>query len=74
MDYIKLEQNQEVHLLPRSGATPTQAIHGAMLFCSENNLIGCTLYYKGFTMYIDKESNLKNLVSEYSDWAALNCV
>lgn len=65
MNYIK-----EIDLLPKEGATPTQAIQSAIEFCKENNLFGCTLEYKGFTMYIDKESDLKQLVNEYSEWAA----
>lgn len=69
MNYIKFDSNQEIDLLPKEGATPTQAIHSAIEFCKENNLFGCTLEYNGFMIYIDKESDLKQLANEYSEWA-----
>ena len=69
MRYICLEKNQEIDLLAKENATPTQAIHSAIEFCKENNLASCTLEYKGFTIFVDKESDLKELVNEYSEWA-----
>lgn len=71
MNYITFDSNQEIDLIPKKGATPTQAIHSSIEFCKEHGLFGCSLEYNGFTMYIDKESDLKQLVSEYNYWLSL---
>ena len=71
MNYIEIEKDQQINLVAKKGATPTQAIYTAIEFCKEHGIIGTTIDYNGFTMYVDSESDLNQLVNEYSYWLSL---
>ena len=71
MNYIEIAEKQEIDLVPKKGATPTQAINACIEFCKEHGIIGTTIDYNGFTMYVDSESDLNQLVTEYTYWLSL---
>jgi hypothetical protein len=70
MNYIEIAEKQEIDLIPKKGATPTQAINACIEFCKEHGIC-TTIDYNGFTMYIDSGSDLNQLVTEYTYWLSL---
>ena len=71
MNYIELEKDQKINLVAKKGATPTQAIRTAIMFCNEHKTSQCYLEYFGFTFGIDPDSDINQLVAEYSNWRSL---
>jgi hypothetical protein len=71
MNYIEIEKEQQINLVAKKGATPTQAIHTAIEFCKEHKISQCDLEYFGFTFGIEPDSDINQLVSEYSYWRSL---
>lgn len=71
MNYIELEKDQQINLVAKKGATPTQAIHTAIKFCKKHKTSQCDLEYFGFTFGIEPDSDINQLVSEYSYWRSL---
>lgn len=71
MNYIEIEKNQEINLVAKKGATPTQAIHTAIEFCKEHETNQCDLNYFGYTFGIETDSDINQLVSDYSYWRSL---
>ena len=71
MNYIELEKDQQINLVAKKGATPTQAIHTAIEFCKEHKTNQCDLEYFGFTFGIEPDSDINQLVAEYGYWRSL---
>ena len=71
MYYIELEKDQQIKLVAKKGATPTQAIHTAIEFCKEHKTCQCDLEYFGFTFGIEPDSDINQLVADYSYWLSL---
>ena len=71
MNYIEIEKEQQINLVAKKGATPTQAILTAIEFCKEYKPSQCDLEYFGFTFGIEPDSDINQLVSEYSYWRSL---
>jgi len=70
MRYSKISSNSFIELksVIRSGNTPAKAINEAIEFVKEHNLEYLTLNYGGFSMAIDAETDIKQLVSEFNYW------
>ena len=45
MNYIEIDKEQQINLVAKKGATPTQAIHTAIEFCKEHRTSQCDLEY-----------------------------
>jgi len=73
MRYSKISPDSDIVLksVIRSGNTPTKAINEAIEFVKEHGLKSLDLNYGGFTMYIDSEVDIKQLVSEFSHWRSI---
>ena len=71
MNYIEIEKAQQINKKKKKGATPTQAIHTAIEFCKEHKTSQCDLEYFGFTFGSEPDSDINQLVSEYSYWRSL---
>ena len=71
MNYIEIEKDQQINLVAKKGSTPTQAIHTAIEFCKEHKTSQCYLGYFGFTFGIEPDSDINQLVAEYSYWRSL---
>lgn len=71
MNYIEVEKDQQINLVAKKGATPTQAIHTAIEFCKEHQTSQCDLDYLGFTFGIEPDSDINQLVADYSYWRSL---
>jgi hypothetical protein len=55
----------------RSGNTPAKAINEEIEFVKEHGLEYVTLDYGGFTMSIDAESDIKQLLGDFCHWRDL---
>lgn len=73
MRYFKISPNSDISLnsVIRSGNTPEKAIKEAIEFVKEHGLNSVDLNYGGFTMCIDSEVNVNELVLEFYHWKGL---
>jgi hypothetical protein len=73
MRYSKISPDSDITLISviRSGNTPAKAINEAKDFLKEHGLSGLVLIYGGFTMYIDSEIDVNELVSEFYHWRGI---
>lgn len=72
MRYLNFSTDSEITLIAKSehviDATPAKAIEEAIKFVKEHKLKSVDLYYDGFTMHIDSDVNIRELVSELYNW------
>lgn len=71
MRYSKISPDSDITLRSESGNTPDKAINEAIEFVKEHGLKSVDLNYGGFTMYIDPDVDIKQLVSEFYNWRTL---
>lgn len=73
MQHLKFSPDSEIILEATNitDTTPSMAIQEAIQFVKEQNLECVDLYYDGFLMSIESDTNLKQLVSEYDQWRSI---
>ena len=73
MRYSKISPDSDISLKAeiRSGNTPAKAINEAIEFVKEHGLNSVDLNYSGFTMYINPDVDIKQLVSEFYHWRSI---
>lgn len=75
MRYLNFSKDSEIILEANfqcpTVTTPAKAINEAIQFVKENGLKSVDLNYGGFTMYIDPDVEIKQLVSEFYHWRSI---
>jgi len=72
MKHIILKPQQEIELIAKENSTIMQAVVSSIEFIKKHNLKASWLYFQDYTILIDKDSNINQIVSDYNNYLQEN--
>lgn len=66
MNHVAINPLQVIELIAKNDTSPAQAIHAAIIFCYDHGLIECSLVYRGYTLSVRIDSDLRQKIEQYN--------